>query len=200
MGWWEVLGSWIDGFYDNIWRIKNELWGWVDDICKYWVQRAHEFYDILRHTWDDVLDAVEGAKAYAEWLLSDVWSEFDRVWARISAIPVLTYDVIIDWVRPLFESAKSYAEDIVSDALNIVDNLINDIWSNIDEVWSSINDIFNVQIPDLKSSIQSVWEWINNVDNWVDNKINEFKDRILGWVEEGFITIVEHVLELEVKK
>jgi len=162
------------------------------------VQRAYEFYDILKHTWDDVLDAVENAKAYAEYLLKDVWSEFDKVWTRISAIPVLTYDVIIDWVRPLFENAKSYAEDIVSDALGIVDNLVNDIWNNIDNVWDSINDIFNVQIPDLRNSIQSVWEWINNADNWIDNKINEFKDKILGWVEESFITIVEHVLEMNI--
>ncbi|RLG68991.1 MAG: hypothetical protein DRO11_08330 [Methanobacteriota archaeon] len=185
----------ISGFIDNI---KSALWSWVDDIARYWVQRAYEFYDILKHTWDDVLDAVENAKAYAEYLLKDVWSEFDKVWTRISAIPVLTYDVIIDWVRPLFENAKSYAEDIVSDALGIVDNLVNDIWNNIDNVWDSINDIFNVQIPDLRNSIQSVWEWINNADNWIDNKINEFKDKILGWVEESFITIVEHVLEMNI--
>ncbi len=185
----------ISGFIDNI---KSALWGWVDNIARYWVQRAYEFYDILRHSWSDVLDAVENAKAYTEWLLSDVWSEFDRVWERIGAIPVLTYDIIIDWVRPLFESVKSYAEDIVSDALKITDKLINDVWNNIDNVWDSINDIFNVQIPDLRGSIQSVWEWINNVDNWIDNKINEFKDRILGWVEESFITIVEHVLEMDI--
>jgi len=189
--------SWgdISGFIDNI---KNALWSWVDDIARYWVGRAHEFYDILRHSWSDVLDAVENAKAYAEWLLRDVWREFDRVWDRIGAIPVLTYDVVVGWVKPFIESARSYAEDIVSNALNVVDNLINDIWSNIDNVWDSINDIFNVQIPDLRNSIQSVWDWINNVDNWIDNKINEFKDRILRWIEESFITIVEHVLEIDI--
>ena len=187
----------ISGFIDNI---KSALWSWVDDIARYWVQRAYEFYDILKHTWDDVLDAVENAKAYAEYLLKDVWSEFDKVWTRISAIPVLTYDVIIDWVRPLFENAKSYAEDIVSDALGIVDNLVNDIWNNINNVWDSINDIFNVQIPDLRNSIQSVWEWINNADNWIDNKINEFKDRIIDWIKESFIGIVEHVLDMEIKR
>ena len=158
----------ISGFIDNI---KSALWGWVDDIARYWVQRAYEFYDILRHSWSDVLDAVENAKAY---------------------------DVVVRWVKPLFESARSYAEDIVSNALNIVDNLINDIWNNIDNVWDSINNIFNVQIPDLRNSIQSAWDWINNVDIWIDTKINEFKDRILGWVEEGFITIVEHVLEMNI--
>jgi len=187
----------ISGFIDNI---KSALWGWVDDIAKYWVERAYEFYDILRHSWSDVLDAVENAKAYAERLLSDVWTEFDRVWERIGAIPIITYDVVVGWVKPFFENAKSYAEDIVSDALSIVDNLISDIWSNIDTIWDSINDIFNVQIPDLKSSIQSAWKWINNVDNWIDNKINEFKDRIIGWIEESFVTIIEHVLELEIKK
>jgi len=187
----------ISEFIDNI---KSALWGWVDDIAKYWVERAYEFYDILRHSWSDVLDAVENAKAYAERLLSDVWTEFDRVWERIGAIPIITYDVVVGWVKPFFENAKSYAEDIVSDALSIVDNLISDIWSNIDTIWDSINDIFNVQIPDLKSSIQSAWKWINNVDNWIDNKINEFKDRIIGWIEESFVTIIEHVLELEIKK
>jgi len=187
----------ISEFIDNI---KRALWGWVDDIAKYWVQRAYEFYDILRHSWSDVLDVVENAKAYAEYLLRDVWSEFDRVWERIGAIPVITYDVVIGWIKPFFESAKSYAENIISDALNVVDNIINDIWSDIDNVWDSINDIFTVQIPDLRSNIQSAWDWINNVDNWIDNKINEFKDRILGWVEESFITIIEHVLDMEIKK
>jgi len=185
----------ISGFIDNI---KSALWSWVDDIARYWIGRAYEFYDILRYSWSDIMDAVENAKAYAEWLLRDVWNEFDKVWARISAIPVLTYDVIINWVRPLFESAKSYAEDIVSDALSIVDNLINDIWTDINNVWDSINDIFNVQIPDLRNSIQSVWDWINNVDSWIDNKINEFKDRIIGWIEESLITIIEHVLDIEI--
>ena len=187
----------ISGFIDDI---KSALWSWVDDIARYWVERAYEFFDILRHTWKDVLDAVEDAKAYAEWLLRDVWNEFDRVWERIGAIPVITYDVVVEWVKPLFESTKSYAEDIVSDALSIVDNMVNDIWNNIDNVWDSINNIFNVQIPDLRSSIQAAQDWINNIDNWIDNKINEFRDRILGWIEEGFITIVEHVLDLEVKE
>ena len=172
----------------------------MDDIARYWVQRAYEFYDILRHSWSDVLDAVEKAKAYAEWLLSDVWTEFDRVWKRIGAIPVITYDVVVGWVQPFFENAKSYAEDIVSDVLNVVDNLVRDIWSNISKVWDRIDDILTVQIPDLRNSIQSAWDWINNVDNWIESKINEFKDRILGWVEESFITIVEHVLDMEIKK
>ena len=191
--------SWgdISGFIDNI---KSALWDWVDDIARYWVERAYEFYDILRHSWNDVLDAVEEAKAYAEYLLKDVWSEFDKVWERMGAIPVITYDVVVGWVKPFIENAKSYAEDIVSDALNVVDNLVNDIWTNIDNVWDSINDIFNVQIPDLRNSIQSAWEWINNIDNWIDNKINEFRDRIIGWIEESFIMIIEHVLELEIKK
>jgi len=191
--------SWgdISSFIDNI---KSALWDWVDDIAHYWVERAYEFYDILRHSWSDVLDAVEEAKAYAEYLLKDVWNEFDKVWERIGAIPVITYDVVVGWIKPFIENVKSYAEDIVSDALNVVDNLINDIWSNIDTIWDSINNIFNVQIPDLKSSIQSAWEWINNVDNWIDNKINEFRDRIIGWVEESFVMIIEHVLDLEIKK
>jgi len=191
--------SWgdISGFIDNI---KSALWDWVDDIARYWVERAYEFYDILRHSWNDVLDAVEEAKAYAEYLLKDVWSEFDKVWERMGAIPVITYDVVVGWVKPFIENAKSYAEDIVSDALNVVDNLVNDIWTNIDNVWDSINDIFNVQIPDLRNSIQSAWEWINNIDNWIDNKINEFRDRIIGWVEESFVMIIEHVLDLEIKK
>jgi len=191
--------SWgdISSFIDNI---KSALWDWVDDIARYWVERAYEFYDILRHSWSDVLDAVEEAKAYAEYLLKDVWNEFDKVWERIGAIPVITYDVVVGWIKPFIENVKSYAEDIVSDALNVVDNLVNDIWTNIDNVWDSINDIFNVQIPDLRNSIQSAWEWINNIDNWIDNKINEFRDRIIGWIEESFIMIIEHVLELEIKK
>jgi len=185
----------ISGFIDNI---KSALWSWVDNIARYWVERAYEFYDILRHSWSDVLDVVENAKSYAEWLLSDVWGEFDRVWKRIGAIPVITYDVVVGWIKPYIESAKSYAEDIVSDALSIMDNLIRDIWNNIDNVRDNINNIFYVQIPDLRNSIQSAINWINNTDNWIDNKINEFKDRILGWVEEGFITIVEYVLEHEI--
>ena len=191
--------SWgdISSFIDNI---KSALWDWVDDIARYWVERAYEFYDILRHSWSDVLDAVEEAKAYAEYLLKDVWNEFDKVWERIGAIPVITYDVVVGWIKPFIENVKSYAEDIVSDALNVVDNLVNDIWTNIDNVWDSINDIFNVQIPDLRNSIQSAWEWINNIDNWIDNKINEFRDRIIGWVEESFVMIIEHVLDLEIKK
>jgi len=187
----------ISGFIDNI---KSALWGWVDDIARYWVQRAYEFYDILRYSWDDVLDAAERAKVYAEWLLDDVWNEFNLVWERIGAIPVITYDVILGWVNPLIEEAKIYAENFINNALLIVDDVIKDVWADIYGIWNKIDDILDIKLPDLNKSITDAWDWINNVDVWIDNKINEFKNRILGWVEESFITIVEHVLELEVKK
>ncbi|UYL65063.1 MAG: hypothetical protein QIT46_gp11 [Methanophagales virus PBV305] len=190
-----ITWSDISGFIDDI---KSALWSWVDDIARYWVQRAYEFYDILKHTWDDILDAVERAKSYAEWLLEDVWNEFDRVWERIGAIPVITYDVVVGWVKPFFEHTKSYAEDIVSNALKTVDNLVNDIWKDISKVWDRIDDILTIQIPDLRNNIQNALNWIGNVDNWIDNKINEFRERIEGWIEESFITIIEHVMEMEI--
>jgi len=190
--------TWWDGFLGFIDDIKRELWGWVDNIAKYWVQRAHEWYDILRHSWDDVLDAVESAKSYAELLLSDVWSEFNKVWERIGAIPVITYDVVKGWVTPLIESAKVYLENLLNNAIDVIDGIINTIWSDINNIWDNIDNILNVTIPDIKNSIQSAWDWINNVDNWIDNKINEFRERIEGWIEESFITIIEHVLEMEI--
>jgi len=190
----------LDDILDIIDDIKRALWSWVDDIAKYWVQRAHYWYDILKHSWDDVLDAVEGAKSYAEWLLTDVWSEFNKVWERIGAIPVITYDVVKGWVTPLIENAKVYLENLLNNAIDVIDNVINDIWRNVNNIWDNIDDILNVKIPNLTTLIQSALDWINNVDDWIDNKINEFRERIEGWIEESFITIIEHVLEMEIKK
>ena len=192
--------SWWDDFLGFIDDIKSELWDWVDDIAKYWVQRAYYWFDILYHSWDDVLDAVETAYSYAEWLLRDVWHEFDLVWQRIGAIPVITRDVVEGWVGPLVESARSYAENLISNAINVIDSVIDTIWNDINSIWDNIDNILNVTIPDIKNSIQSAWDWINNVDNWIDNKINEFRERIEGWIEESFITIIEHVMEMEIKK
>jgi len=191
--------EWSDifGFIDDI---KSALWGWVDDIAKYWVQRAHYWYNILNHTWDDVLDVGEKAKAYAEWILGDVWREFNLVWERIGAIPVITQEVVLGWVNPLIEQAKEYAENFINDALKIVDVIITDIWKDIYGIWDKVDDIIEVKIPDLDNLIHSALDWINGADDWIGRKIDEFQDRITGWVEDRFITIIEHVLEMDIKK
>jgi len=145
MSWWEALGSWVDGFYSNIWRIKNELWDWVDNIARYWVRnitdvsgaidsiknalhswvdsiaeywvrRADEYFDILTHSWSDVINEIESRVKTWEELKEQAWEwlkpkidAFIITWEEEKGV-VWNYiqdkilDNIVEWITDRFEN------------------------------------------------------------------------------------------------
>lgn len=109
--------------------------------------------------------------------VNELWRETDRIWRRIGAIPILTKDVIIGWVMPYIEYVKRYAENLVSNTIRVFDAVIIDIIRDI----NTLND------------------WIANSADIINERIDKSKDKVLGWIEDSFISIIERVMEHEKK-
>lgn len=119
----------------------------------------------------DVTDLTDDALTW----VNELWVETDLIWEKIGAIPVLTIDVIKSWVMPWINTVK----DTLESALEVAVDTINDAISTINDNLSVVN------------------EWIENVAAIINVCIDNSKDKILGWVEDSFILIVEKVMEHE---
>ena len=219
MGWWDLLTSWMDGFWDNIDKIKAALWGWVDDIAqywvrnitavsgaidsikyalwswvdgiaKYWVQRADDFFDILRHSWDDV-------RRTAESIAGDVVRNADQY-----------FDILRHtWgdVADLVEKAKSYADDIVTDLALKVDNWIRDIGETIPDIWQNLKPYVEQFTAGLVESVDKLLEDMTGVKNWIDSFVDNLKGavgNVADEILEGLVglgsDLLERVLKMDV--
>jgi len=107
--------------------------------------------------------------------ISELWEETERIWDRIGAIPILTKDVIIGWIEPLMEDIRRYAEHLLSNTISVFDGLIKDITRDI----NSFQDRFDA------------------LPTWFEERLNNAKNKILLWVEDSLITIIERVMERE---
>lgn len=55
-------------------------------------------------------------------------------------------------------------------------------------------------ISNLSKDVELIFNFIGLIEVTIDERIEAFKDKIVGWIEDKFISIVEHVLEQEVKE
>jgi len=181
--WTDWLGDWWDAFKDKIWDIKQELWGWVDDIAKFWVQQADTFFDILKHTWDDVLDAVEDAKDWATDLANDTLKQLDAVWMEFGRT-----------VEDLFKNIQPLLEDFIkpiNDAINSIQNIKIPSLEDFKE-WAKeqLDNILNWDIPFLNQSIKDLWTEADRI--W--NKIWEIPDDVWKAITQGWDGFVNFLL------
>ena len=181
--WTDWLGDWWDAFKDKIWDIKQELWGWVDDIAKFWVQQADTFFDILKHTWDDVLDAVEDAKDWATDLSNDVLKQLDAVWMEFGR----TVEDLFNNIKPLLEDFVKPINDAINSIQNIKIPSLEDFKS-----WAKqqLDNILNWDIPFLNQSIKDLWTEADRI--W--NKIWEIPDDVWKAITQGWDGFVNFLL------
>jgi len=122
-------------------QLKDYLWSWVYDTARYAIESIGITYSYFSEWVDYLVDNTlyyyERAKEYAEDLDTELWDDLDDVWDTISAIPVLTKDVVTGWVTPLIETVKVYAEGLVNDLIDVYDVIINDLTIQINkfEQW-----------------------------------------------------------------
>lgn len=67
------------------------------------------------------------------------------------------------------------------------------------DVRDWINDLRG-DISNLSKDVELIFDFIGLIEVTIDERIESFKDKIIGWIEDKFISIVEHVLEQEIKK
>jgi len=156
--WSDWLRDWWNAFNDKIWDIKVRLWDWVDEIAKYWVSRANEWFDILNHTWMEVTNLFNEAKEYAGSLFED----------------------LKDYAEDLMEQAKSYADDIVTDAIVKIDNWIATFGETVAELWNRLEPYFSAMITPLETAIDNIQNVkIPSLED-ITNALKEGVDNILN--------------------
>ena len=179
----DFVWDWWKAFKDKIADIKNELWDWVDDIAKYWVKRANEFWDILNHTWSEVEDLMEDAKSYADDIVTDAILKIDN-W-------VTTFG---ETVAELWNKLEPYFSSIITPIENALDNIQNIKIPSLEEFknWADkqLDNILNTDIPFLNQSIKDLWTEADKL--W--NKIWEIPDDVWRAICGGWDALTDFLL------
>ena len=140
-----------------------DVWSsWSDWLNDWWKGFKDKIWDIKRELWgwvDDIAKYwVERADQFFD-ILKHTWGD----------------------VEDLFWNAKSYADDIVSDAILKIDNWIQAFGETVADLWDrlepyitplispiedAINQIQNIKIPSLEDFIRTVNNTVNNILEW----------------------------------
>ena len=82
-------------------------------------------------------------------------------------------------------------------------DLIDPLSYHVDAFQTDVQDwiaSLRGDMSDIREDLVTVIDFISHIDDIIDARIDGFKDKIIGWVECEFISIIEHVLEQEVKE
>lgn len=133
--------------------------------------------DWLGDWWDAFTDKISDIKAV-------LWSWVDDIakyWVRNANI---FFDILNHtWseVENLMEDAKSYADDITTDAILKIDNWIGTFGETVAQLWNkiepyvssvitplenAIDNIQNIKIPSLEDITNAVKQTVDNILNW----------------------------------
>jgi len=140
-----------------------DIWSsWTDWLSDWWDAFKDKLTDIKIELWSWVDDIAKYWVARAnEWfdILNHTWSE----------------------VENLVEQAKSYADDIVTDAILKIDNWIATFGETVAELWDKLEPYFssvitpienaldtiqNIKIPSLEDITNTLKTTVDNIVNW----------------------------------
>ena len=119
----------------------------------------------------DISDLTDDALTW----VNELWDETDLIWDKIGTIPVLTEEVIKGWVSPWITTAKEALKNALDAAITTI----------------------NTTITNLTTQLTTVTNWISNAPTWFTTQLEAAKDKVIGWIEDSFILIVEKVMEHE---
>lgn len=114
--------------------------------------------------------------------LSDLSRDVDSLPARIDSALGSMREAILSTVDDIYIKPLAYYVDALK--MDVVD-WIGGLDLEISTVWEDIEHIF---------------DFIGQIDSIIDTRIDGFKDKIISWIEDKFIWIIEQVLEQEVKQ
>lgn len=152
--------------------IKSTVMSWINS-AKYSVQSYA--YDLYSSVWN-----------YASQISNDLWHETNLIWDQIGKIPVLTYDVIIDWVSPLIDGAKTYSLNLVNNVIATFDPIISALDNAVDHLKEWKEDVVDVKLYEFST-------WITNSDEWFETKFNTFQEKVIDWVIDKFEYILDRI-------
>ena len=126
---------------------------------------------------DEIIEVVSDLTSNTLTWVKELWDETDLLWEKIGAIPVLTIEVIKSWVDPWIKTAK----DAV---LSVLDAAVTTI---------------NTTITNITTQLTTVTDWIADAPTWFNSQLDNTKGKVVGWIEDSFILILEKVMEHDKK-
>ena len=140
-----------------------DIWSsWSDWLGDWWNAFKDKIWDIKNELWSWVDDIakywVERADMYFD-ILRHTWSE----------------------VEDLMEQAKSYADDIVTDAILKIDSWVTTFGESIAELWNKLEPYFSSIITPIEDALDTIQNIkipsLEDFKNWADTQL----DNILNW-------------------
>lgn len=126
---------------------------------------------------------------YLSWRIDSLGDDVDDIAEGVILIP--------STVRNAIEDAKGAILSAVNDSYIIpLSHYVDAFQTDVQDWVMSLRG----DISEITDNLNTVFDFINHIDGVIDARIDAFKDKIIGWIEDKFISIVEHVLEQEVKK
>ena len=204
MGWWEELTSWVDfrgkverAIKESLDYVKSLLWGWVDDIAKFWVKQANTFFDILNHTWEDVLDAVEEAKDWATDLSCDVLNQLDALYNEFGRSLEQLWINIKPFVSEFMSGLQSVVDDIRNVKIPSLEDITNWTKEQLDNILHTDIPILNQSVMDLWNEAGKIWDFVWSVPDNIWNALREGGEGIMSLLVEKGEAFIEHILRID---
>lgn len=140
-----------------------DVWDtFTDFVGDWWKAFKDRIWDIKNELWDWVDDIakywVERADMFFD-ILKHTWTE----------------------VEDLVENAKTYADDIVTDAILKVDSWIQTFGESVAELWNRLEPYFSSIISPIENALDTIQNIkipsLEDFKNWADKQL----DNILNW-------------------
>jgi len=140
-----------------------DIWSsWSDFLGDWWKGFKDKIWDIKRELWSWVDDIakywVERADQFFD-ILKHSWSE----------------------VEDFYWKARSYADDIVTDAILKIDNWIQTFGASVADLWDKLEPFLNPIISPIENALNEIQNFkipsLEDFENWARGVI----DNILNW-------------------
>ena len=140
-----------------------DVWdSWTDWLGDWWDAFKDKIWDIKNELWSWVDDI---AKYWVE-RANEFWDILNHTWGE---------------VEDLMEQAKSYADDIVTDAALKIDNWITTFGETVAELWNKLEPFFSSMITPLENAVDAIQNIkIPSLED-ITNSLKSTVDNILNW-------------------
>lgn len=140
-----------------------DVWDtFTDFVGDWWKAFKDRIWDIKNELWD----WVDGIAKYWVERANEFWDILNHTWTE---------------VEDLMEQAKSYADDIVTDAVLKIDNWITTFGETVAELWNKLEPYFSSMITPLENAVDAIQNIkIPSLED-ITNSLKSTVDDILNW-------------------
>ena len=121
-------------------------------------------------------------RSFKDW----VYDQFDYLDSRFDYLLMGLWDAIDDVKDEIYSRVDAVLGDVWGDTLYLYDQMISRIDYLLADMWSEVENI--------KQAVAV----LDRLDEVIDSRIDQYRDKIQGWIEDKLIDIVWNVGQKEV--